>query len=148
MGIEDETRKFRSQEEELLRLKEELDKLKQNLKTLNDNLKSENINKNTLLQVSSLAFLQVSSLAFRLLIDWTDFLCFDHREDRVLSFSSSRWNWGSPPSPADECAPQPFGSGGGTHSLAGEGGSQFQQGDIHCGTLGLYVHGGYNIITH
>ncbi len=56
VGIEDETRKFRSQEEELLRLKEELDKLKQGLKTLNDNLKSENINKNTLLQVSSLAF--------------------------------------------------------------------------------------------
>jgi hypothetical protein len=59
VGIEDETRKFRSQEEELLRLKEELDKLKQGLKTLNDNLKSENINKNTLLQVSTLALLVV-----------------------------------------------------------------------------------------
>ena len=33
----------------------------------------------------------------------------------LLSFFSSRWNWDSPtPSPAGECAPSPFGSGGST----------------------------------
>jgi hypothetical protein len=37
--------------------------------------------------------------------------------------------------------PPPFGSGGGAHSLAGEGvwESEFKRGDIHCGTLGIYV---------
>jgi hypothetical protein len=36
-----------------------------------------------------------------------------HRVGRVLSFFSSRRNWDSPnPSPAGECAPPPFGSGG------------------------------------
>jgi hypothetical protein len=61
----------------------------------------------------------------------------------VLSFFSSRWNWDSPnPSPAGECDPPPFGSGGrGAHSLAreGVGESQFQRGAIHCGTLYIYV---------
>jgi hypothetical protein len=40
------------------------------------------------------------------------------------------------------CFPLPFGSGGRAYSLAGEGmggGSQFQRGDGHCGTLGIYV---------
>jgi hypothetical protein len=45
-----------------------------------------------------------------------------HRVGRVLSFLSSRWNWDSPnPSPARECAPHPFSSGG-RGTLAGERG--------------------------
>jgi hypothetical protein len=51
----------------------------------------------------------------------------EHKIGRVLSFFFSRQNWDSPtPSPAGECAPPPW-SGGGAHSLAGEGvgGSQF-----------------------
>jgi hypothetical protein len=56
---------------------------------------------------------------------------------------SSRRNWDSPsPSPAGECAPPPFSSGGrGTLTAAreGVGESQFQRGDIHCGTLYMYV---------
>ena len=51
MAIEDETSKFSSQEEDLLRLREELDRLKQDMKAHNDNLKTETINKNTLIQV-------------------------------------------------------------------------------------------------
>jgi hypothetical protein len=46
------------------------------------------------------------------------------------------------PSPADECVtPPPPCSRVGTHSLAGEGagGSQFERGDRHCVTLGIYV---------
>jgi hypothetical protein len=40
-----------------------------------------------------------------------------HRVGRVLSFFSSRWNWDSPnPSPARECAPPPFGTGGEGHT--------------------------------
>jgi hypothetical protein len=45
------------------------------------------------------------------------------------------------PSPAGECVP-PFTvvPGEGTPSLGGERvGSQFQQGDRHCGNLGIYV---------
>ncbi len=59
----------------------------------------------------------------------------------MLNFFSSRPNWDYPtPSPAGERVLPPFGSGGGTHSLAGEevGGSQFRRGDRHCGTLGKY----------
>jgi hypothetical protein len=66
-----------------------------------------------------------------------------HRVDRVPGFFSSRPNWNSPtPSPVGERALPPCGSGGGTHSLVGEGvggGSQFGRGDGHCGTLGIYV---------
>jgi hypothetical protein len=44
-----------------------------------------------------------------------------HRADRVLSFFSSRPNWDTPiPSPAGECVPPFFGSGGRTHSLGRE----------------------------
>jgi hypothetical protein len=50
----------------------------------------------------------------------------------VLGLFSSRPNRDSPtPSPAGECLPHSFGSGGGgTHSQAGEavGGSQFDEG--------------------
>ncbi len=52
---------------------------------------------------------------------------------------------GTPPPPrlqASVCTPPPpFGSGGETRSLAGEGvgGSQFGQGDRHCDTLSMYV---------
>ncbi len=60
----------------------------------------------------------------------------------MLSFFSSRWNWDSPnPSPARDCAPRPFGSGG-RGTLACERESQFRRGDIHCGTL--YVLFGIN----
>jgi hypothetical protein len=60
-----------------------------------------------------------------------------HRVDRVPSFLSSRPSWDSR-TPSHACE----GVGGrGAHSLAGEGwgGGQFQQGDRHCGTLGIYV---------
>ncbi len=56
-------------------------------------------------------------------------------------FSSLR-NWDSRnPSPAGECTPSSLGPGGGAHSLAREGlgESQFRRGDIHCGTLYIYV---------
>jgi hypothetical protein len=46
----------------------------------------------------------------------------NHRLGRVLSFFPSRLYWDSPtPSPADECAPPPFGSGR-RGTLAGERG--------------------------
>jgi hypothetical protein len=69
----------------------------------------------------------------------------NYRVDRVMSFFSSSWNWDCPtPSPAGECAPPPFGSGGrGTCTLLREGGMlggpHFQRGERHCGTLGIYV---------
>jgi hypothetical protein len=45
------------------------------------------------------------------------------------------------PSPAGECAPYPSVPGGGAHSQAREGlgESQFRLGNIHCGTLYIYV---------
>jgi hypothetical protein len=51
------------------------------------------------------------------------------RLDRVLNFLSSRPNWTPGPTPSQ------------AHSLAveGVGGSQFQQGDRHCGALGIYL---------
>ncbi len=59
------------------------------------------------------------------------------------SFFSSRRNWDSPTlSPASECALSPAQVlGEGTHSLAREGlgESQFRRGDIHYGTLYIYV---------
>ncbi len=62
----------------------------------------------------------------------------------MVSFFSSRRNWDSPnPSPAGECAPPPppLVPGGGAYSLTRErvGDSQFRRGDIHCGTLHIYV---------
>ncbi len=65
-----------------------------------------------------------------------------HRVGRALSFFSSRRNCDSPnTSPAAECAPPPRTGGGGAHSPAGEGlgESQLRRGDIHCGTLYIYV---------
>jgi hypothetical protein len=59
---------------------------------------------------------------------------------------SSRRNWDSPnPSPAGECAP-PLVPEGGAHSLEREGAgeSQFQRGDVHCGTLYIYVLCGWD----
>ncbi len=59
----------------------------------------------------------------------------------MLSFFSSRRNRDShQPLTRRRVCPPP-GSGGGAHSLAGEGveGSQFQGGDIHCGTLYEYI---------
>jgi hypothetical protein len=60
---------------------------------------------------------------------------------RVIIFFTSRRNWDSPnPSPVGECAPPPF-LGGGAHSLESEGlgEPQFRRGDIHCGTLYIYI---------
>ncbi len=64
-----------------------------------------------------------------------------HRVDRVLDFFSSRPNWDNPtPTPAGECVLSPAlvpWEGGGGNKLAsgrGVGGSQFGQGDRHCGT--------------
>ncbi len=59
----------------------------------------------------------------------------------MLSFFSSRRNWDSQPPPAGECAPHRLVPGGGAHSLARERvrESQFRRGDIHCGTLYIYV---------
>jgi hypothetical protein len=68
-----------------------------------------------------------------------------HRLGRVLRFFSSRRNWDSTnPSPAGESVPPPPPPpvlGGGAHSLAREGlgESQIRRGDIHCGTLYIYV---------
>ncbi len=68
-----------------------------------------------------------------------------HRVGRVLSFFSSRRNWDSPnatPHPqASVPAPHHPVLGGGAHLLAREGlgESQFRRGDIHCGTLYIYV---------
>ncbi len=69
-----------------------------------------------------------------------------HREGRVLSFFSSRRNWDCPnPSTAAACAPPPpplrLVPGGGALSLAreGVGESQFRRGNMHCGTLYIYV---------
>ncbi len=64
-----------------------------------------------------------------------------HRVGRVLSFFSSR-GIGTPPTPHPPASVPPHpGTGGGAHSLAREGlgESQFRRGDIHCGTLYIYV---------
>jgi hypothetical protein len=63
-----------------------------------------------------------------------------YRAGRVLSFFSSRRNWDYPnPSPAGECAPPPLVLGG-RGTLAGERGvGRVRRGDIHCGTLYIYV---------
>ncbi len=67
----------------------------------------------------------------------------------MLRFISSRRNWDSPtPHPQASVPPPPqFWGGGGAHSLAREGlgESQFRRGDIHCGTLYIYVFCDYNI---
>jgi hypothetical protein len=68
----------------------------------------------------------------------------DHRVrvDRVLSLSPVV-GIGTPPPPYPQASvpTPPPGSGGRVHSLAVEGkaGSQFQRGDRHRGTLGIYV---------
>ncbi len=74
------------------------------------------------------------------------------RQSTKLSFQSSE-GWARPPPhtrrvypPHCILYPPPFGSvGGGAHSLAGEGaGAQFQRGDRHWGTLGIYVLSGFH----
>ncbi len=63
----------------------------------------------------------------------------NHRVDRVLSFLSSRLNCDYPtPSHAGAVLPPPLVPGE-AHSHTGEGvgGSQFQRGDRHSGTLGI-----------
>ncbi len=68
-----------------------------------------------------------------------------HRVGRVLSFFSSRRNWDSPNlSPAGECAPPLPWFWGEGHTRWRKRGwnlgeSQFRLGDIHCGTLYIYV---------
>ena len=71
---------------------------------------------------------------------------FNYRVGILLSIFSSRWNWESPnPSPARECAPPPpLLVPGGRGTLAGwVGESQFRLGDIHRGTLYMYVICGF-----
>ncbi len=67
----------------------------------------------------------------------------EHRVGRVLSFFSSRRNWDSPnPSLAGEFAPPPpwfWGEGHTRWLREGLGESQFWRGDIHSGTLYIYV---------
>ncbi len=66
-------------------------------------------------------------------------LSFVHRVDRLLGFFSSRPNW-DPSHPQESVFHPPLVPGGGTHSLAGEGGgegSQLRRGDRHCGTLDI-----------
>ncbi len=60
-----------------------------------------------------------------------------HRVDRVLGFFSSRPSWD--PLTCRQVCPPSFRSGGGTHPLAGEGGSQLERGYRHCGTQGIYA---------
>jgi hypothetical protein len=75
-----------------------------------------------------------SELVFSLCTYRTLIVSPHHRVDRVLSFFSSRRNWDSP-------TPSPAGSGRRAHSLAREGlgESQFRRGDIHFGTIYIYV---------
>jgi hypothetical protein len=65
-----------------------------------------------------------------------------HRVGRVLKFSPVV-AIGTPPTPHPRasCAPSPLVPGGGAHSLAREGlgESQFRRGDVHCGTIYIYV---------
>ncbi len=63
----------------------------------------------------------------------------NHRVERVLGFSPVVRI--ETPTLLTKGISLAFGSGGVTHSLAGEevGGSQFGQGDRHCGTLGIHV---------
>ncbi len=78
---------------------------------------------------------------------WHACYSWDHRVGRVQSFSPVV-GIGTPPTPHPQvCVPPPPGSGGeGAHSLAREGGreSQFRRGDIHCGTVYIYVLCGWN----
>ena len=65
-----------------------------------------------------------------------------HRVGRVLSFFSIvRIGTLPTPHPQASVPPPPRFLGGGEHSLAREGlgESQFRRGDIHCGTLYIYV---------
>jgi hypothetical protein len=68
-----------------------------------------------------------------------------HSRQSAQLFSSSR-NWDSPnPLPNTHrrvCPPPPLVPGGMAHSLAreGVGESQFRRGDIHCGTLYVYMY--------
>jgi hypothetical protein len=68
--------------------------------------------------------------------------CTLHRVGRVLSFFSVV-GMGTLPTPHPQASvpPPPPVLGGGAHSLAREGlgESQFRRGDIHCGTLYIYV---------
>jgi hypothetical protein len=67
------------------------------------------------------------------------------RQSTRLLLQSSDLGQLPPPHPQANTSP-PFGSGGVTHFLAGEGGvggSQFARGDRHCGTLGIFVLCGF-----
>jgi len=60
-----------------------------------------------------------------------------HRVGRVLSFSSSRWNWDSPTPhpPASVPLPPGFGGRGTLADERGVGRVPIRRGDIHCGTF-------------
>jgi hypothetical protein len=63
-----------------------------------------------------------------------------HRVGRVLSFFSSRRNWDSPtPLAAGECAPPPFGPGGGNTRLQQKGWGSHNSEEVTY-TVVLYVY--------
>ncbi len=69
--------------------------------------------------------------------------CMQYSVGRVLSFFSSRRNWDSQPLTRSRvCPPPPRFSGGRGTLLAREGlgESQFRRGDIHCGTIYIYMY--------
>jgi hypothetical protein len=72
-----------------------------------------------------------------------------HRVDSVLGFFSSRPNWDPPPtpSPAGECVPHPFGSGGpggeGDTLACCRGGGDGPNSDEGTDTVVLYVYSMY-----
>ncbi len=66
-----------------------------------------------------------------------------HRVGRILSIFSNRQNWNSPTrSPAGECVPPSlrFRGEGTLAGGRGVGEYQFRRGDIHCGTLCVYMY--------
>ncbi len=75
-------------------------------------------------------------------MDGTAKIIEKHRVGRVLGFFSSPPNW-EPPPPHPQASVFPYlGSGGGGPTRLQERGwgSEFGQGDRHCGTLGKYEY--------
>ncbi len=65
---------------------------------------------------------------------------FGEQSRQSVNLFLQSWNWDSPnPSPAGESAHPPGSGGRGTLVREGLGESQFRRGDIHCGTVYIYV---------
>jgi hypothetical protein len=72
-------------------------------------------------------------------------VCINHKEDRVQAFYFSRPNW--PPPTRRRVSPRLLLKGW-RYTFAcgrGDGGSQFGQGDRHCGMICIYVLCGLNV---